>query len=80
MNKNNVCSFIIRNTNRFKYYIIKQLCKDTNVPRCHTENLSFENIFIPFKGQNFLRAGAFAPTSCLLERVQYICYKLQQII
>ena len=29
--------------------MIKQLFNDVKVPRCHTENLSFENIFIPFK-------------------------------
>ena len=40
---------IIRNTNPFEYYIIQQLFNDVNVPRCHTENLSYENIFIPFK-------------------------------
>ena len=40
---------IIRNTNRFEYYIIQQLFSDANVPRCHTGNLSYENIFIPFK-------------------------------
>ena len=36
-------------TNRFKYYIIQQLFNDVKVPHCHTENLSFENIFSPFK-------------------------------
>ena len=40
---------IIRNTNPFEYYIIQQLFNDVNVPRCHTENLSYENIFILFK-------------------------------
>ena len=40
---------IIRNTNPFEYYIIQQLFNDVNVPRCHTENLSYENIFFPFK-------------------------------
>ena len=29
--------------------MIKQLFNDVNVPRFHTENLSFENIIIPFK-------------------------------
>ena len=29
--------------------MIQQLFNDVQVPRCHTENLSFENIFIPFK-------------------------------
>ena len=49
MSKKNVCLLIIQNTDRFKYYIIQQLFNDVKVPRCHTENLSFENIFIPFK-------------------------------
>ena len=40
---------IIRNTNQFEYYIIKQLFNDVNVPRCHTENLSYAIIFISFK-------------------------------
>ena len=40
---------IIRNTNPFEYYIIQQLFNDVNVPRCLTENLSYQNIFIPFK-------------------------------
>ena len=49
MNKKNVCWLIIRNTNRFKYRIIQQLFNHVNVLCCHTENLSFGNIFIPFK-------------------------------
>ena len=49
MSKKNVCLLIIQNTDRFKYHIIQQLFNDVKVPRCHTENLSFENIFIPFK-------------------------------
>ena len=40
---------MIRNTNPFEYYIIQQLFNDVNVPRCLTENLSYQNIFIPFK-------------------------------
>ena len=28
---------------------MQQLFNDVNVPRCHTENLSYENIFFPFK-------------------------------
>ena len=40
---------IVRNTNPFEYYIIQQLFNDVNVPRCHTENFSYENIFFPFK-------------------------------
>ena len=43
----------IRNTNRFKSYIIQQLFNDVNVPRCHTRNLSYENIFITFKNTFF---------------------------
>ena len=67
---------IIRNTNRFEYYII-QLFNDVNIPRCQTENLSYENIFILFqcyflqfyflghkyKGHDFIRAGPFAPVA-----------------
>ena len=40
---------IIWNTIRFEYYIIQQLFNGVNVPRCHTENISSQNIFIPFK-------------------------------
>ena len=40
---------IIWNTIRFEYYIIQQLFNGANVPGCHTENLSSQNIFIPFK-------------------------------
>ena len=29
--------------------MIQQLFNNVKVPRCHTENLSFENIFIPYK-------------------------------
>ena len=49
MNKKNVCQLTIRNTNRFEYYITQQLLNDVNVSRCHTETLSYENMFIPFK-------------------------------
>ena len=49
MNKKNVCQLIIRNTNRFEYYITQQLLNDVNVSRCHTETLSYENMFIPLK-------------------------------
>ena len=38
----------------FEYYIIQQLFNDVNVPRCHTENLSYENIFFPFKYTSLL--------------------------
>ena len=40
---------IIRNTDPFEYYRIQQLFNNVKVPRWHTENLSFENIFSPFK-------------------------------
>ena len=61
-----------RNTNRFEYYIIQELFNDVVVPHSHNENLSYENIFIPFKyaslifghkykGHDFLMTGAFAP-------------------
>ena len=40
---------INRNTNRFEYYIIQHLFNDINLPFCHTENLFYKNIFIPFK-------------------------------
>ena len=40
---------IIQNTKPFEYYVIQQLFNYVNVPRCHTENLSYENIFFPFK-------------------------------
>ena len=50
---------IIRNTNRFEYYIVQQLVNDVNVPRCHTENLSYENIFIPFKYTLLLFSGFY---------------------
>ena len=49
MNKKRVSQLIIRNTNQFEYYIIQRLFNDENVPCCHTENLSYEIIFIPFK-------------------------------
>ena len=49
MNKKRVSELIIQNADRFEYYIIKQLFNDVSVPRCHTENLSYGNIFIPFK-------------------------------
>ena len=48
---------IIRNTNRCKYYLIPQLFNDVKVPHCHTENLSFENIFSPFKYSLLLFQG-----------------------
>ena len=58
---------------------MQQLFNDVNVPRCHTENLSYENIFSPFKytlllfftvffghkykGHDLLSASAFAPVA-----------------
>ena len=49
MNKKKVSQLIIQNTNKLEYYIIQQLFNDENVPWCHTENLSYEITFIPFK-------------------------------
>ena len=50
------------NTNQFGYYIIQQVFNDVNVPRCHTENLSCENIFISLK-YTFFRSGTSLPAS-----------------
>ena len=77
MNKKNAPKLIIRNTNRFEYYLIQQLFNDVSVfSLSHRKHFLWAYIhlvqicFVPFSRfhffrplHDFLRANAFAPVA-----------------